>query len=170
MPPYLFYILPVAKTLLHRGRIWATVWHLKVTIGWRETEKVRGLMVVRRLTTRQESFGLWLPVPTELIISPTEPLAQFSRNRSPVHSPAGAQQHGSTDLHQPATLLLLHLRPLQTLVLNHRGLGFTSHGCENALTGGSHDGFWDVTEGPEHCTLCYYSVVATMWDGTECNF
>lgn len=28
----------------------------------------------------------WLPVPTELIISPIQPLAQFSRNRSPVHS------------------------------------------------------------------------------------
>lgn len=36
----------------------------------------------------RHSFGLWLPVPTELIISLTEPLAQFSRNRSPVRSPA----------------------------------------------------------------------------------
>lgn len=36
--------------------------------------------------------SIWarLPVPTELICSCTEPLAQFSRNRSPVRSHAGA--------------------------------------------------------------------------------
>lgn len=33
-----------------------------------------------------------LPVPTELIISPIEPLAQFSRNRSPVHSSPNRKQ------------------------------------------------------------------------------
>lgn len=43
----------------------------------------------KRAETRwQRELWARLPVPTELICSCTEPLAQFSRNRSPVHSPA----------------------------------------------------------------------------------
>lgn len=42
----------------------------------------------RAETRWQRELWARLPVPTELICSCTEPLAQFSRNRSPVHSPA----------------------------------------------------------------------------------
>lgn len=40
----------------------------------------------------EREIWAWISVPTELIISPTESLAQFSRNRNPVHSPPEQKQ------------------------------------------------------------------------------
>lgn len=40
----------------------------------------------------EREIWAWISVPTELIISPTESLAQFSRNRNPVHSPPEQNQ------------------------------------------------------------------------------
>lgn len=92
------------------------------TLHQKKTRR-RERMCVHRLPvlhmTERTEIWAWLPVPTELIISPMEPLAQFSRNRSPVHSPSNQNKLAlvSTDTSFP--LKRLHTR---AAVLLHNGV------------------------------------------------
>lgn len=64
---------------------------MKSELVWGDFTAAARIKGNRAETRWQRELWARLPVPTELICSCTEPLAQFSRNRSPVHSPATEQ-------------------------------------------------------------------------------
>lgn len=85
-PAVVWFLVGLAKRNAAWHAAWAGIAFCFITDTARKKGKKNKCVHIQPvLHEREREIWAWLPVPTELIISPIEPLAQFSRNRSPVH-------------------------------------------------------------------------------------